>query len=63
MAGVLSRRPRVMVGIPSGITEVEKRAVIEAAMKAGRARRAHHRRADGRGDWRRIFRFPNRLAR
>ena len=27
--------PRVMVGIPSGITEVEKRAVIEAAMKAG----------------------------
>ncbi len=28
-------RPRVMVGIPSGITEVEKRAVIEAAMKAG----------------------------
>jgi rod shape-determining protein MreB len=27
--------PRVMVGIPSGITEVEKRAVIEAAMSAG----------------------------
>lgn len=27
--------PRVMVGIPSGITEVEKRAVIEAAMTAG----------------------------
>lgn len=27
--------PRVMVGIPSGITEVEKRAVIEAALTAG----------------------------
>lgn len=27
--------PRVMVGIPSGITEVEKRAVIEAASTAG----------------------------
>ncbi len=27
--------PRVMVGIPSGITEVERRAVIEAAMTAG----------------------------
>ena len=27
--------PRVMVGIPSGITEVEKRAVIEAAITAG----------------------------
>jgi rod shape-determining protein MreB and related proteins len=27
--------PRVMVGIPSGITEVEKRAVIEAAQMAG----------------------------
>ena len=27
--------PRVMVGIPSGITEVEKRAVIEAARSAG----------------------------
>jgi rod shape-determining protein MreB len=27
--------PRVMVGIPSGITEVERRAVIEAAITAG----------------------------
>ena len=27
--------PRVMIGIPSGITEVEKRAVIEAAISAG----------------------------
>jgi rod shape-determining protein MreB len=27
--------PRVVVGIPSGVTEVERRAVIEAAKKAG----------------------------
>lgn len=29
------RRPRVLIGIPSGVTEVEKRAVIEAAQSAG----------------------------
>lgn len=29
------RRPRVLIGIPSGVTEVEKRAVIEAAIAAG----------------------------
>jgi rod shape-determining protein MreB len=34
-AGRAFASPRVMVGIPSGITEVEKRAVIEAAMTAG----------------------------
>lgn len=34
-AGTKFASPRVMVGIPSGITEVEKRAVIEAAMSAG----------------------------
>lgn len=28
-------RPRVAVGIPSGVTEVERRAVIDAAAKAG----------------------------
>ena len=28
-------RPRVIVGIPSGVTEVEKRAVYDAAMSAG----------------------------
>jgi rod shape-determining protein MreB and related proteins len=28
-------RPRVIIGIPSGITEVEMRAVIEAALQAG----------------------------
>lgn len=33
-------RPRVLIGIPSGITEVEKKAVIDAAMNAG-AREAY----------------------
>lgn len=28
-------KPRLVIGVPSGITEVEKRAVIEAAMQAG----------------------------
>ena len=34
------RRPRVIVGIPSGVTEVEKRAVQDAAINAG-AREAY----------------------
>ncbi|KAF0107852.1 MAG: rod shape-determining protein MreB [Anaerolineaceae bacterium] len=33
-------RPRVVIGIPSGVTEVEKRAVYDAAMSAG-ARETH----------------------
>jgi rod shape-determining protein MreB len=33
-------RPRVIVGIPSGVTEVEKRAVIDACLQAG-AREAY----------------------
>ncbi|MBN1886401.1 MAG: rod shape-determining protein, partial [Thermoflexales bacterium] len=33
-------RPRVVVGIPSGVTEVEKRAVYDAAIAAG-AREAY----------------------
>lgn len=33
-------RPRVVIGIPSGVTEVEKRAVVDAAVNAG-ARRAY----------------------
>jgi rod shape-determining protein MreB and related proteins len=33
-------RPRVVIGIPSGVTEVEKRAVHDAALNAG-ARAAH----------------------
>ncbi len=33
-------RPRVIIGIPSGVTEVERRAVIDAAINAG-ARQAY----------------------
>jgi len=33
-------RPRVVIGVPSGVTEVEKRAVVDAAMQAG-AREAY----------------------
>ncbi len=32
------RRPRVVIGIPSGVTEVEKRAVVDAAINAGAAK-------------------------
>ncbi len=32
---VFLRRPRVVIGIPSGVTEVEKRAVVDAAINAG----------------------------
>jgi rod shape-determining protein MreB len=33
--GVIADRPRVVVGVPSGITQVEKRAVRDAALQAG----------------------------
>ncbi len=33
-------RPRVVIGVPSGVTEVEKRAVIDAALQSG-AREAY----------------------
>ncbi len=36
----LPHRPRVVIGIPSGVTEVEKRAVKDAALNAG-AREVH----------------------
>ena len=29
------QRPRIVIGVPSGITQVEKRAVIDAAMESG----------------------------
>ena len=32
---ILSRRPRVIIGIPCGVTEVEKKAVIDAGKSAG----------------------------
>lgn len=33
--GIFSSKPRIVICVPSGVTEVEKRAVIEAAMAAG----------------------------
>ncbi len=39
-SGIGLRRPRVMVGMPSGATEVEKRAVFDATRNAG-AREVH----------------------
>lgn len=30
-------KPRVIVSVPSGVTEVEERAVIQATMEAARA--------------------------
>ena len=39
-SGMTLGRPRVMVGIPSGATEVEKRAILEATHSAG-AREVH----------------------
>ena len=43
-------RPRVVICVPSAITEVERRAVTEAARRAGRRRRAADRAAHGRRD-------------
>lgn len=39
-SSALIARPRIVIGIPSGITEVERRAVRDAAMNAG-AREVH----------------------
>src|ERR1700751_5559427 len=43
-------KPRIIIGIPSGITEVERRAVREARRVRGRARGLPDRAADGGGD-------------
>ena len=43
-------RPRVVIGIPSGVTEVERRAVHDAAVNAGAREAWLDRGADGRGD-------------
>jgi rod shape-determining protein MreB len=46
-------KPRIIICVPFGITEVEKRAVKESAESAGRARGLPHRGADGGGHRRR----------
>ena len=40
-------KPRMVICVPSGITGVERRAVMEAAEYAGARRGVHHRGADG----------------
>ena len=42
-------RPRIIICVPTGITQVEKRAVIESAEQRGRARGQSDRGAHGRG--------------
>ena len=42
-------RPRIVVGVPSGITQVEKRAVRDSRDAGGRPRGVPDRGADGRG--------------
>ena len=55
-------RPRVLICVPSAITEVERRAVEEAARGAGRRRRLPDRAAHGRGHRRRAARSTSRSA-
>ena len=43
-------KPDVMISVPSGVTSVEKRAVRDAALKAGAKERLPHRGAPGGGD-------------
>ena len=47
--GIRLFKPDVMISVPSGVTSVEKRAVRDAALKAGAKRRLPDRRAAGRG--------------
>ena len=52
-SGIGLRRPRVMVGMPSGATEVEKARDLRGDQKRGRTRSPSDRGADGRRDRRR----------
>ena len=55
-------KPRMVICVPSGITGVERRAVMEAAEYAGARARLHHRRADGRRHRRRACPCTSRRA-
>ena len=55
-------RARVLICVPSAITHVEQRAVLEAARRAGAAADVPDRAADGRGDRRRRSRSTSRSA-
>ena len=45
------KNPKVIVGIPSGITEVEERAVEEVMIEAGAKRSLFNRRTNGISNW------------
>ena len=48
--GTVLFKPRVIICVPSGITEVEERAVVDAATQAGAKKHVPHRRACCGGD-------------
>ena len=56
------QRARVLICVPSAITHVEQRAVLEAARRARRGPDLPHRAADGRGDRRVAARSTSRSA-
>ena len=57
-------KPRLLICVPSGITEVEERAVIDAGIQAGGRRHRHHqaRRSHDRGHRRRHRRYCRNLS-
>ena len=55
--------PRVLVCVPCGSTQVERRAIKESARRSRRARGVPDRGTDGRGDRRRHAGRPRRAAR
>ena len=52
-------RPRIIIGVPSEITQVEKRAVKDIGVSRQGQRSAPDRRSDGGGDRRRACRSPS----
>jgi rod shape-determining protein MreB len=58
-----SPSPRIIICVPCGSTQVERRAIRESALGAGASRGVPDRGADGRGDRRRTCRSPRRPAR
>ena len=60
---VLRPSPRIIICVPCGSTQVERRAIRESALGAGASRRLPDRRADGGGDRRRPAGVARRAAR
>ena len=60
---VLRPSPRIIICVPCGSTQVERRAIRESALGAGASRRLPDRGADGGGDRRRPAGLARRAAR